>query len=127
MSKGIKYTGMEENMDKKIIGWRDYYDVKGTYGERQGRARYIIEKEFNDSDASCHSIKEGIQWIQNLIDEYKDCFDLAYVKGTVQHIQVPVIENEDGDEEEDWNGDIQYLESDELEWSDDDDDDDDDK
>ena len=112
--------------NKKIIGWKDYYDVEGTYGERQGRARYIIEKEFNDTEASCHSIEEGIQWIQELLDEYKSRFDLAYLKGTVQHIQVPVIENEDGDEEEDWCGDIQYLESDELEWSDDDDDDDDD-
>lgn len=32
--------------NKKIIDWKDYYDVEGTYGERQGRARYIIEKEF---------------------------------------------------------------------------------
>lgn len=40
----------------KIIGWKDYYGVEGTYGERQGRARYIIEKEFNDTEASCHSI-----------------------------------------------------------------------
>lgn len=115
----MKGKNIMEN--KKIIGWKDYYDVEGTYGERQGRARYIIEKEFNDFDASCHSIEEGIQWIQELLYEYKSCFDLSYLRGTVQHIQVPVIENEDGDEEEDWNGDIQYLESDELEWSDDDD------
>lgn len=45
------------------------------------------------------------------------------MKGTVQHIRVPVVED-DGDTEEDWNGDIQYLELEELEWSDDDDDDD---
>lgn len=111
---------------KKIISWKDYYDVEGTYGERQGNTHYIIEQNFNDTEASCHSIKEGIRWIQELLDEYKNSFDLAYLKGTVQHIRVPVVEDDDGDTEEDWNGDIQYLESDELEWSDDDDDDDDD-
>ena len=110
--------------NKKIIGWRDYYDVEGIYGERQGR--FIKENEFNDTEASCHSIKEGINWIRDLLDEYKSRFKLTYLKGTVQHIRVPVVESDDGDTEEDWYGDIQYLESDELEWSDDDDDDDDD-
>lgn len=109
--------------NKKIIDWKDYYEVEGTYGKRQGKARYIIEKEFNDTEASCYSIKEGIQWIKDLLDEYKSSFDLAYLKGTVQHIRVPVVENDDGDTEEDWEGNIQFLESDELEWSDDDDDD----
>ena len=62
----------EKTMENgKIIGWKDYFDVEGTYGKRQGRARYIIEKEFNDTEASCHSIKEGIQWIQELLDEYR--------------------------------------------------------
>ena len=106
--------------NEKIVCWKDYYDVEGIYGERQGRARYIIEEEFNDTEASCHSIEEGIQWIKDLLKEYRNSFDLAYLNGTVQHIRVPVVEDEDGDTEEDWNGDIQYLESDELEWSDDD-------
>lgn len=108
--------------NKKIIGWRDYYDVEGNYGERQGRSRHIIEEEFHDSEASCHSIKEGIRWMQELLDEYKSCFDLSFFRGTVQHIRVPVVEDDDGNTEEDWYGDIQYLEFDELEWNDDDDD-----
>ena len=112
--------------NEKIIDWKDYYDVEGTYGECYGRTRYIIEREFNDTEASCHSIEEGIQWIKELLDEYRSRFDLVYLKGTVQHIRVPVIEDEDGDTEEDWNGHIEYLESDELEWYNDDDDDDDD-
>lgn len=97
----------------KIIGLKDCYDVEGTYGERQGRSRYIIEKEFNDTEASCHSIKEGIRWIQELLDEYRSSFDLAYLKGTVQHIRVLVVEDEDGDTEEDWNDDDDDDDSDE--------------
>ena len=112
--------------NEKIIDWKDYYDVEGTYGECYERTRYIIEREFNNTEASCHSIEEGIQWIKELLDEYRSRFDLVYLKGTVQHIRVPVIEDEDGDTEEDWNGHIEYLESDELEWYNDDDDDDDD-
>lgn len=114
---------MEEKT--KIVAWRDYYDVAGTYGERQGRARYIIERDFNDTEASCHSIKEGVKWIEDLINEYQRTFDLAYVHGYVQHIRVPVIEDEDGDISEDWNGDIEYLESETVDYPDDDDDDDD--
>ena len=110
----------------KNVGWKDYYDVEGIYGERQGRARYIVEQEFHDSDATCRSVKEGVKWIEDLIDEYKHSFDLAYVRGTVQHIRVPLIINENGDVEEDFMGDIQYLECEEVNWNDDDDDDDDD-
>lgn len=113
--------------NKKIIAWKDYYDVEGNYGERQGRSHNIIEEEFNDSEESCHSIKEGINFIKEILDEYRNSFDLVYLKGTVQHIRVPVVEDENGDSKEDWNGDIQFLESDELEWNDDDDDDDDDE
>lgn len=58
------------------------------------------------------------------IKEYRDYFDLVSVRGFVQHIRVPVVENDNGDAEEDWNGDIQYLDSSELEWNEDDDDDD---
>ena len=109
--------------EKKIVAWRDYYEVAGTYGERQGIARYIIDKEFIDSDCSCHSIKEGVKWIEDLINEYQRTFDLAYVKGYVTHIRVPLVENGDGGIEEDWSGDIEYLEADSIDWSDDDDDD----
>lgn len=85
-----------------------------------------MEEGFNDEAASCHSIKEGIHWMRELLSEYKSCFDLVFFKGTVQHIKVPLVEDDDGDTKEDWNGDLQYLESAELEWSDNNDDDDDD-
>ena len=114
---------MLKNESENIVGWKDYYEVNGTYGERQGKARYIIEKEFNDTEASCNSMQEGVKWIKDLIDEYKRSFDLAFVNGYVTHIRVPLVEDEDGDIEEDWCGDIDYLEAESVDWSDDEDDD----
>ena len=115
---------MVDKKEKKIVDWRDYYEVDGTYGERQGKARYNVEREVNDAESSCHSMKEGRKWIEELINEYKRSFDLAFFNGYITHYRVPLVENEDGDIEEDWNGDIDYLESEKVEWSDDDDDDD---
>lgn len=112
-----------EEKKAKIVGWKDYFDVEGVYGEYQCKKRYIVESEFNDTEASCHSIEEGVTWIEELISEYKRDFDMAFVEGTVQHIRVPLIEDNDGDVEEDWCGNIQYLESKEVNWYDDDDDD----
>lgn len=108
---------------KKIVNWRDYFDVDVVYGERQGKSRYIIENNFNDTEASCHSMHEGVKLIKDLIEEYRRRFDLAYVHGEVQHIRVSVVEDDDGDIEEDWNGVIQYLEAESVDWCDDDDDD----
>lgn len=112
--------------NRKIIGWKDYYDVGGNFGERQGRSHIIVEEEFHDDEESCHSIKEGIRWIKELLNEYRESFDLVFLKGAVQHIKVPLIEDKNGEPEEDWYGDIQYLDSKEFEWHDNDDDDDDD-
>ena len=114
-----------EEKKAKVVGWKDYFDVEGVYGEYQSEKCYIVEREFNDTEASCHSIEEGVTWIKELIDEYKRSFDLAYVNGSVTHIKVSLVENDDGEIEEDWNGAIQYLETEDVNWSDDDDDDDD--
>lgn len=111
----------------KIIGRRDYYAVDIHYGEYQCHHHYIIEKDIN-SDYGIESIDEGRRWFDEFVEENRNQ-DLAFADGTVWHEKVAIVENEDGDQIEDWDdvlseGEHLYWDKDEDEDGDEDEDED---
>lgn len=114
------------NQLKKIVGRRDYWTVDIHYGEYQCKRRYLIEKDINAEDG-VESLPDGIKWINEFVEENKR--DLAFADGEITHMSVAIVEDEDGDQEEDWS-DVREEDGSSLHWnrnsSDDDDDDDDD-
>lgn len=85
---------------KKIVGRRDYWTVDIHYGEYQGKRRYLIEKDINADDC-IDSMSDAIKWFNDFVDENER--DLAFAHGEITHMSVAIVEDEDGDEEEDWN------------------------
>ena len=116
------------NQSKKVVGRRDYWTVDVHYGEYQGKRRYVIEKDINAEDG-VESMSDGIKWFNEFVNENER--DLAFADGEITHMRVALVEDEDGDEEEDW-CDVEEIVGKSLHWDrsdlyDDADDDDDDE
>ena len=111
---------------KKVVGRRDYWTVDIHYGKYQCRRRYVIEKDINSVDG-VESLSDGVDWFNSFVEENKR--DLAFADGEITHMSVAIVEDDDGDQEEDWS-DVNESGS-SLHWDssclDDDDDDDDDE
>ena len=84
---------------KKIVGRRDYWTVDIHYGGYQGKKRYLVEKDINVEDG-VDSMSDAIQWFNDFVDENER--DLAFAHCVIAHMSVAIVEDEDGDEEEDW-------------------------
>ena len=114
------------NQSKKVVGRRDYWTVDIHYGEYQCKRRYLIEKDINAEDG-VESMSDGIKWFKEFVNENKR--DLAFADAEITHMSVALVEDEDGDEAEDWY-DVDEIGGKSLHWDrsclDDDDDDDDD-
>ena len=104
---------------RKIVGRKDYYSVSVHYGKYQCHRHYIIDKDIN-SDYGIDSIEEGRRWFDEFVEENRNQ-DLAFADGTVWHEKVAIVEDEDGDQIEDWDDVLSEGES--FHWDDDDDDD----
>lgn len=87
------------NQSKKIVGRRDYWTVDIHYGEYQGKRRYVVERDINAED-EIESMSDAIKWFSDFVNENER--DLAFAHGDVVHMSVAIVEDEDGDEEEDW-------------------------
>ena len=115
------------NQLKKIVGRRDYWTVDIHYGEYQSGRRYVVEKDINAVDG-VESLSDGVNWFNEFVEENKR--DLVFADGDITHMSVAVVEDDDGDEEEDWN-DVDEIGGKSIHWDrsdlDDDDDDDDDE
>ena len=99
------------NQLKKVVGRRDYWTVNIHYGEYQCRRRYFIEKDVNSEDG-VESLLDGVDWFNSFVEENKR--DLAFADGVISHMSVAIVEDEDGDQEEDWNDVDEYGSS--LHW-----------
>ena len=115
------------NQLKKGVGRRDYWTIKVHYGEYQGKRRYVVERDTNAEDG-VESMSDAIKWFNEFVDENER--DLAFADGDITHMSVAIIEDEDGDQEEDWSDvdesgsslhwDRSYLDDDDDEEEDDD-------
>lgn len=101
------------NQLKKVIGSRDYWSVNIHYGEYQGKRRYLIEKDINAEAEYVKSMFDGIKWFNEFVDENER--DLAFADGSIDWLSVAIVEDEDGDQEEDWN-DVQSSHVVSLHW-----------
>ena len=97
---------------KKIVGRRDYWIVGIHYGEYQGKRRYIVERDINAEDG-VESMSDAIKWFNDFVDENER--DLAFADGEITHTSVAIVEDEDGDEGEDWY-DVEELGGKSLHW-----------
>ena len=97
---------------KKVVGRRDYWTVDIHYGEYQGKRRYIVERDINAEDG-VESMSDGIKWFNDFVDENER--DLAFAHGEITHLSVAIVEDEDGDEEEDWD-DVDEIGEKSLHW-----------
>lgn len=84
---------------KKIARRRDYWTVDIHFGEYQGKRRYLVEKDINAEDG-IESMSDAIKWFNDFVNENER--DLAFAHGEITHMSVAIVEDEDGDEEEDW-------------------------
>lgn len=100
------------NQVKKVVGRRDYWTVDINYGEYQGKRRYVIEKEIN-AEYGVESMSDAIQWFNEFVDENER--DLAFAHGEITHLSVAIVEDEDGDEKEDWD-DVEEIGGKSLHW-----------
>lgn len=100
------------NQVKKIVGRRDYWTLDIHYGEYQCRRRYLIEKDVNAEDGF-ESMLDGINWFNDFVGENER--DLAFADGDITHMSVALVEDEDGDVEEDWN-DVDEIGGKSLHW-----------
>lgn len=111
------------NQSKKVVGRRDYWRLYIYYGKYQRGSRYLIGKDINIVDG-VESLFDGIKWFNEFVSENER--DLAFAGGEISHTSVAIVEDEDGDEEEDWN-DVEEVGGKSLYWDrsylDDDDDD----
>lgn len=121
------------NQSKKVVGRRDYWTVDIHYGEYQSKRRYVIEKDINAEDG-VDSMSDAIKWFDDFVNENER--ELAFADGEVSHMSVAIVEDENGDEAEDWydveeiggkrlHWDRSYLDDDEDEDEDGDEDEDD--
>lgn len=85
---------------RRIVRRKDYYSVDVHYGKYQCNRHYIIEKDIS-SDNNVDSMEEGRRWFDEFVEENRDQ-DLAFAEGTVWHEKVAIVEDEDGDQIEDW-------------------------
>lgn len=90
------------NQSKKVVGRRDYWTTDIHYGEYQGKRRYVIEKDINAVDCF-ESMSDAIKWFDDFVEENER--DLAFAHGEITHMSVAIVEDEDGDKEEDWDDD----------------------
>lgn len=111
------------NQSKKVVGRRDYWTVDIHYGEYQGKRRYVIEKDINAEDG-VESMSDGINWFDDFVSENER--DLAFADGEITHMSVAIVEDEDGDKEEDWD-DVEEIGGKSLHWDDEDEDEDEDE
>ena len=115
------------NQSKEVVGRRDYWTLDIHYVEYQGKRRYVIEKDVNAEDG-IGSMSDGINWFDDFVNENER--ELAFADGEITHMSVALVEDVDGNEEEDWN-DVEEIGGKSLHWErsylDDDDDDDDDE
>lgn len=100
------------NQPKKVVGRRDYWTVDIHYGEYQGKRRYVIERDIN-AEGDVESMSDAIKWFNDFVDENER--DLAFAHGVITHMSVALVENEDGDEEEDWY-DVEEIGGKSLHW-----------
>lgn len=97
---------------KMIVGRRDYLTVDIHYGEYQGKRRYLVEQDINAEDA-IESMSDAIKWFNDFVDENER--DLAFAYGEITHFSVAIVEDEDGNEEEDWD-DVDEIGGKSLHW-----------
>ena len=97
---------------KKIIGRRDYWIVNVHYVEFQCKRRYIIENDIN-SEEGVESLSDAVNWFEEFVSENER--DLAFADGEISHLRVAIVEDEDGDQEDDWN-DIEEVGSRSRHW-----------
>lgn len=100
------------NQSKKIVGRRDYWTIDIHYGEYQCHRRYLIEKDVNAEDG-VESMSDAIKWFNDFVNENER--ELAFADGEITHMSVAIVEDEDGDEEEDWN-DVEEIGGKSLHW-----------
>lgn len=100
------------NQSKKVVGRRDYWTVDIHYGEYQGKRRYVIKKDTNAEDG-VESMSDAIKWFNDFVDANER--DLAFADGEITHMSVAIVEDEDGDEEEDWD-DVDEIGGKSLHW-----------
>ena len=100
------------NQSKKVVGRRDYWTLDIHYGEYQGKRRYVIEKDINAEDAF-ESMSDGIDWFDEFVNENER--ELAFADGDITHMSVALVEDEDGDVEEDWD-DVEEIGGKSLHW-----------
>lgn len=84
---------------KKIVGRRDYWTVDIHYGEYQGKRRAPVKRDINAEDG-VESMTDAIKWFNDFVGENER--NLAFAYGEITHMSVAIVEDEDGDEEEDW-------------------------
>lgn len=100
------------NQTKKVVGRRDYWTVDIHYGEYQGNRRYVIEEDINAEDG-IESMSDAIKWFNDFVNENER--DLAFADGEITHMSVALVEDEDGDEDEDW-CDVEEIGGKSLHW-----------
>lgn len=100
------------NQSKKVVGRRDYWTINVHYGEYQCQRRYLIEKDVS-ADYALESMSDGVKWFNEFVDENER--NLAFADGEITHMSVAIIEDEDGDEEEDWD-DVDEIGGESLHW-----------
>ena len=100
------------NQSEEVVGRRDYWTVVIHYGKYQGKRRYLIEEDINAEDG-VESMSDGIKWFDEFVEENER--DLAFADGEVTHMSVALVEDEDGDEEEDWY-DVEEIGGKSLHW-----------
>lgn len=100
------------NQLKKVVGRRDYWAVDIHYGEYQCGRRYLIEKDIN-AEYGVESMSDGIKWFDEFVNANER--DLAFADGEITHMSVALVEDEDGDEEEDWD-DVEEIGGKSLHW-----------
>lgn len=97
---------------KKIVGRRDHWTVDIHYGEYQGKRRDIVKRDINAEDG-VESMSDAIKWFNDFVNENER--DLAFAHGEITHMSVAIVEDEDGDEEEDWD-DVEEIGGKSLHW-----------
>ena len=100
------------NQLKKTVGRRDYLIINIHYGEYQCNRRYLIESDVNAGDGD-ESMSDGIKWFNEFVDENER--DLVFADVEISHMSVALVEDEDGDEEEDWD-DVKEIGGKRLHW-----------
>lgn len=70
------------------------------------------KKDINAEDC-IESMSDAIEWFNDFVDENER--DLAFAHCEITHMSVAIVEDEDGDEEEDWD-DVDEIGGKSLHW-----------